>query len=272
MNQPLVSVVIPAYNGGKTLKKCLNSVLCQSYSHIQVIVVNDGSTDDTGTLLDAYAARDHRVLALHQQNAGVSTARNNALAHCEGVYVQFVDCDDTLPPDSIRTMVTRAEADGSDLVIGAYNMVLGNLSETKDLGKRSDTLSMDEFLALLCKYPNTFYYGVLWNKLFRRELIAQQNVQFNAALAWGEDFDFITRYLVQAERISYTRQVVYEYVRNPKGLTMKTGFGVVKHPIRAIELKRIIYNDYRELYRQRQAFERHRRDIWKYMVSFTLTE
>ena len=88
----------------------------------------------------------------------------------------------------------------------------------------------------------------------------------------GEDFDFITRYLVQAERISYTRQVVYEYVRNPKGLTMKTGFGVVKHPIRAIELKRIIYNDYRELYRQRQAFERHRRDIWKYMVSFTLTE
>lgn len=63
-----------------------------------------------------------------------------------------------------------------------------------------------------------------------RELIVQQGVQFNAALAWGEDFDFITRYLVQAERISYTRQVVYEYVRNPKGLTMKTGFGVVKHP------------------------------------------
>lgn len=62
-------------------------------------------------------------MALHQQNAGVSAARNNALAHCEGVYVQFVDCDDTLPPDSIRTMVTRAEADDSDLVIGAYNMV-----------------------------------------------------------------------------------------------------------------------------------------------------
>ena len=272
MDQPLVSVVIPAYNGGKTLKKCLDSVLCQSYSHIQVIVVNDGSTDDTGALLDAYAARDHRVLALHQPNAGVSAARNSALAHCEGVYVQFADCDDALPPDSIRTMVTRAEADGSDLVIGAYNMVLGNLSETKDLGKRNDTLNMDEFLALLCKYPNTFYYGVLWNKLFRRELIAQQDVQFNSALAWGEDFDFITRYLVQAERISYTRQVVYEYVRNPKGLTMKTGFGVVKHPIRAIALKRIIYNDYRALYRQRQAFERHRRDIWKYMVSFTLTE
>ena len=272
MKQPLVSVVIPAYNGGKTLRKCLESVLAQSYRQLQVVVVDDGSTDCTAQVLDDCAAKDPRIIAIHQKNAGVSAARNAAIAQCTGEYVQFVDCDDTLPVDSTATLVERAEGDDSDLVIGAYSMVLGNLSETKDLGKRNDAMSLEEFLGLLCKYPNSFYYGVLWNKLFRRELIVRQDVQFNSVLAWGEDFDFITRYLVQAERVSYTRQVVYEYVRNPKGLTMKTGFGVLRHPFHAIALKRIIYNNYRELYRQRSVLEKHRHQVWKYMVSFTLTE
>lgn len=77
-------------------------------------------------------------------------------------------------------------------------MYIGNISEVKDLGRREDVLSLEDFLSLLCKYPNSFYYGVLWNKLFRRELIAGQRVRFNSQLEWGEDFDFITRYLVGA--------------------------------------------------------------------------
>ena len=80
-------------------------------------------------------------------------------------------------------------------------MYIGNISEVKDLGEAQGTsLSLEDFLSLLCKYPNSFYYGVLWNKLFRRELIAGQRVRFNSQLEWGEDFDFITRYLVGARR------------------------------------------------------------------------
>lgn len=272
MTRPLVSLVIPVYNGGKTLAKCLNSVLAQGYERLQVLAVDDGSTDESPAILAAYAARDPRLTVLRQPNAGVSAARNLALGQCQGAYVQFVDCDDSLPPGSVETLVTRAEAADSDLVIGAYNMVLGTLSETKDLGRRSDTVPLETFLGLLCKNPNSFYYGVLWNKLFRRSLIEGQGVRFNSRLAWGEDFDFITRYLRQARRVTYTRQVVYEYVRNPKGLTMRTGLGVLRHPVRGIELKYAIYRNYRELYRHCQVYERYRRDLWKYMVSFTLME
>ncbi len=272
MDQPLVSVVIPAYNCSKTIQRCLDSVLSQNHSALQVVVVDDGSTDDTLERLQAYAARDSRLTVVHQENQGVSAARNRALEQCRGKYVQFVDSDDSLAPEAVRHMVQRAEQDDSDLVIGAFTMYIGNISEVKDLGKREDVLSLEDFLSLLCKYPNSFYYGVLWNKLFRRELIAGQRVRFNSQLEWGEDFDFITRYLVGARRVSYTRRPVYNYVRNPKGLTLQTTLYVLRHPFHSISLKHVIYVSYRGLYRQRKLYARHRRDLWKYMVSFTLTD
>lgn len=272
MEQPLVSVVIPAYNCSKTIQRCLDSVLSQSHSRLQVVAVDDGSTDGTLACLRAYAARDSRLTVVHQENGGVSAARNKALTLCEGKYVQFVDSDDSLAPDAVRHMVRRAEEADSDLVIGAFTMYIGNIAEVKDLGKREDTLSLEDFLALLCKYPNSFYYGVVWNKLFRRELIARQQVRFNSVLEWGEDFDFIARYLVGARRVSYTRQPVYNYVRNPKGLTLQTLLYVMRHPFHSVALKHVIYVSYRGLYRQRKLYARHRRDLWKYMVSFTLTD
>lgn len=272
MEQPLVSVVIPAYNCSRTIQRCLDSVLSQSYPCLQVVAVDDGSTDDTLKRLQAYAARDRRLVVVHQENQGVSTARNQALAHCQGTYVQFVDSDDSLAPEAVAHMVRRAEQDDSDLVIGAFTMYIGNISEVKDLGKREDTLSLEDFLALLCKYPNSFYYGVVWNKLFRRELIARQQVRFNSRLEWGEDFDFITRYLVGARRVSYTRQPVYNYVRNPKGLTLQTLGYVMRHPFHSVSLKHVIYVSYRGLYRQRKLYTRYRRELWKYMVRFTLTD
>ena len=97
-------------------------------------------------------------------------------------------------------------------------------------------------------------------------------MRFNSQLEWGEDFDFITRYLVGARRVSYTRRPVYNYVRNPKGLTLQTTLYVLRHPFHSISLKHVIYVSYRGLYRQRKLYARHRRDLWKYMVSFTLTD
>ena len=272
MDQPLVSVVIPAYNCSKTIERCLDSVLSQSHQALQVVAVDDGSTDGTLASLQAYAARDRRLTVVHQENQGVSATRNHALELCRGKYVQFVDSDDWLAPDAVAHMVRRAEQDDSDLVIGAFTMIIGNLSEVKDLGKREDALSLEDFLAQLCKYPNSFYYGVVWNKLFRRDLIAGQQVRFNSRLEWGEDFDFITRYLVGARRVSYTRKPVYNYVRNPKGLTLQTLLYVMRHPLRSISLKHVIYVSYRGLYRCRKVYARHRRDLWKYMVRFTLTD
>lgn len=272
MEQPLISVVIPVYNGEKTLRRCLDSVLGQTYPALQVLVVDDGSTDATPALLADYAARDSRLQVLRQPNQGVAAARNRALPLCRGTYIHFCDCDDALPPDALRTLVARALDEDADMVIGAFEMVIGSQKKVRDLGRRNDALPIRDFLALLCKAPNSFYYGVLWNKLFRRELIERLQLRFDPQLAWGEDFDFITRYLTQVQQVAFTRSVVYEYVRNMRGLTMTTGLGVLRRPFHSIALKRIIFRHYQALYIHHQVYRQYRWQLRKYMVSTTLTE
>ena len=267
----LITFAVPSYNSQDYMRHCIDTLLTGG-DEAEIIIVNDGSKDVSLHVCEMYARVDKRILLIDKANSGVSATRNLAIGVAKGEYLQFVDSDDSLAPEAVRHMVQRAEQDDSDLVIGAFTMYIGNISEVKDLGRREDVLSLEDFLSLLCKYPNSFYYGVLWNKLFRRELIAGQRVRFNSQLEWGEDFDFITRYLVGARRVSYTRRPVYNYVRNPKGLTLQTTLYVLRHPFHSISLKHVIYVSYRGLYRQRKLYARHRRDLWKYMVSFTLTD
>ena len=126
MNQPLVSIIVPVYNAEIYLGPCLERLRSQTWPNLEIILVNDGSTDGSGHLCAAAARADPRIRFLDQPNKGVSAARNAALAMAEGDYLQFSDSDDLLTPDATETLVRAAQSTGADLVISHFFRVDGD--------------------------------------------------------------------------------------------------------------------------------------------------
>lgn len=268
--QPLVSVIVPIWNGEKYLAQCVESVLGQSLRDMEIILIDDGSTDGTWALMEQLARSDERIRTLRQENAGVSEARNAGIEMSRGRYIRFVDADDLLPEDSMRLLVEAARQDDCDLVLAAYTEVLGRKRYYRDLGKCEDLVDNDEFLRRLERLSNSFYYGVLWNKLFRGDVIRERRVRFVSGLGWGEDFAFVMGYLAHAERIRYTMAPVYDYRRNPKGAVVRQFFRVIRHPVAGLKDRWLIYDCYRELYKTRGQYEKYRRVLWLYLFRFTI--
>lgn len=262
---PLVSVVIPAWNAEKTLARTLQSVLSQTVSSLQVIVVDDGSTDDTAAVARRAAGADPRVTVVSRENGGVAAARNEGISLCTGKYIRFVDADDTLPPDSMERMVSRAEQDGADLVIGGYTMYIRDLARFRNLENREDTVSCDELLRLLCPHANSYFYGVLWNKLFRRKEVLSGNVRFTGGLNWGEDFCFVVDYLQHASSVAFLRESLYDYRRQADSMTVRQALDSIVHPLKNIRMKILLYRHLKDLYIARGQYPRYRNRLWLYL-------
>lgn len=269
--QPLVSVVIPVYNGESVIEACVRSVLAQDVREMELIVVDDGSTDGTWPLLEKLAAEDERIRPVHQENAGVSAARNRALDDCRGEYIRFVDADDILPPGSMRTLLEKARENDSDLVIAGYTEVVGPVRNARCLRRCEDTLPCNDVLPHLNRWANSFYYGVLWNKIFRREIIEGLQVRFISGLNWGEDFAFVCRYMAGVERVSYTQALVYDYQRSPGGMTVKQFLDCARHPWANCRMKWQLYGELKQLYKRRGVYGKYRWTLWLYLFRVTLS-
>lgn len=170
MNNSLVSVVIPAYNIEKYLSRCLDSVLAQTYGNIEVIVVNDGSKDETGRVIDEYAAKDSRVLAIHKENGGVSSARLAGIKASSGDFIGFVDGDDFIEPDMYERLLSNAVKHNADISHCGYKMVFpkGHIDYYYNTGK---TIVQDNMTGLKDLIEGSFVEPGLWNKLYSRSLI-----------------------------------------------------------------------------------------------------
>ncbi|MBQ7846500.1 MAG: glycosyltransferase [Clostridia bacterium] len=271
MFQPMVSVVIPVYNGEGAIQACLQSLQAQQGVEMEIIVVDDGSTDATWSILQQLAQKDERILPIHQENGGVSAARNRGLQACRGEYIRFVDADDVLPEGSMLALLEKARQNGSDLVIAGYNEVVGPMRSPRCLRKCESTMPCDEMLKHFNPWSNSFYYGVLWNKLFRRSIIEENQVRFISGLHWGEDFAFVCRYLVKAQRVSYTQTLVYDYQRNPKGMTIKQFLSCISHPLANCRIKWQLFQELKKLYVQRGLYAKYRWTLWIYLFRATLT-
>ena len=123
---PTVSIIVPVYNAEKTLKRCVDSILGQEYEDLELILVDDGSTDGSGPLCDAFGNQDSRVRVLHKENGGVSDSRNMGLKLARGKWLQFADSDDWVTADATRLMVRKAEADSCDMVVADFYRVIGD--------------------------------------------------------------------------------------------------------------------------------------------------
>lgn len=266
-----VSVIIPVYNGEKCIEACLRSVLAQD-GEMEVIAVDDGSTDGTWALLEQLAARDARLRPVHQENMGVSAARNHGITLARGKYIRFVDADDTLPAGAMAALLDKAEQTDSDLVIAGYTEVAGPVRVERHLRRCDDSMPCREMLRHMNRWSNSFFYGVLWNKLFRREIIMQHGVTFIEGFDWGEDFAFVCRYLTQAQRVSYTPESVYDYQRNPEGMTAKQFLDCVRHPLKNCRMKWQLFQELKRLYQAQGVYPQYRMTLWLYLFRTTLSK
>ncbi len=267
MEQPLVTVIIPVYNAAPELARCIESVRRQSYRNLEIYLVNDGSKDASGPICHMYERVDSRVHVIDQENAGVSAARNAGIAAAHGKYIQFVDSDDYLAPSATATLLERAERAGADMVIASYYRVLNDSKSVFGFLKRRDVMDQREFARELMEEPASFYYGVLWNKLYRSALIRDNGVCCRAEFNWSEDFLFNLEYIRYAHRFCAVDTPIYYYVDNKKSLT-HTQIDFVS----VVRTKSRLFTYYKSLYESLGLYEKYKPQIFKYLVATAETD
>lgn len=208
-SNPLISIIIPAYNVEKYIIKCISSILEQTYTNIEIVVVNDGSTDETRQLINNIAQTDKRVNVIHKKNGGVSAARNSGIEISTGDYLVFVDGDDYIAPDYVEYMLSLINDTGSEFCLS--KSCFTKSGEKQAESEYIEKLTPEEATALLLS-PNVIVG--CWNKIFKRSLIVNNNIWFSTTLFYGEGLTFITTVSQISESIGVGNRKVYYYRRN----------------------------------------------------------
>lgn len=263
MGSPLVSIIVPVYNAEKTLNRCIGSILLQEYQNIELILVNDGSTDSSLSICRYWSNKDSRVIVIEKQNTGVSESRNIGISKAAGEYLQFVDSDDWVGERSTGAMVQRAEQTQSDLVIAKFYRVSNGITAEKGNIKADIVLSKKEFMTIMMKEPANFYYGVMWNKLYRRDIISAHRIGCCADLSWCEDFLFNLDYIRYAETFACLNVPVYYYVKTKNSLVSKES--TLNNVIR---MKLKLFSSYRDLFESMELYEEHRAQVRKFFIAY----
>ena len=262
---PAVSIIIPVYNAENFLARCVDSVLGQEYTEFELLLIDDGSKDKSGAMCDAYAASDSRVRVFHKENAGVSAARNQALSEARGTYIQFLDSDDWMTPDSTKLLVRAAEEGSCDLVIADFYRVVGERVSRKGDIEEEGVMSPEEFAAHMMESPADYYYGVLWNKLYRRSIIEEHALRMNAEISWCEDFMFNLEYIRFAERITALHAPIYYYVKRKGSLVTTQGTSLTK----TIQMKLGVFEYYHNFYKHvwdEEEYEKCRLKVYRFLL------
>ena len=209
-----VSVILPVYNTEHELPKCLSSICNQTYSNLEIICVNDGSTDASGEILNKFAERDKRITVIHQKNSGESKARNVALERATGDYIAFCDCDDWIDKDMYQILVEMLEDFNVDLVASSWYKEEQNKSiEIKnELPVNEHIIDNNTFIRYLYMRDSYKGFAYIWNKLYRREIMKGSNeLLFDENVRLGGDIIWLAEIALRVKRVKYIDKAFYHY-------------------------------------------------------------
>lgn len=226
MPAPFLSIIVPVYNVKSYLADCLDSILTQTFTDFEVLLIDDGSSDGSETLCDNYAAKDRRIRCLHKENGGHMSARQEGFRQAQGTYITFVDSDDWIAPAMYERMCGAAKAYGADMVCCNSTAVTpkGNI-ERRDLCKPGfyKKQMLEEQIYPTMLYSGTFFhYGIsphLWNKLFRRTLLQKHIDNVPLSIKLGEDTLITYPCLLEADSVYFMEESYYRYRSNSSSLT-----------------------------------------------------
>lgn len=237
MDKPLVSVIVPAYNIEKYISRCLDSIRAQSYSNLEIIVIDDGSTDNTGEIIDEYATKDRRILSIHQLNKGVTKARFAGIDKACGVYVGFVDGDDFIEPNMFEKLIENAISYNADISHCGYQMIFPDNHIDFYYGSNKFEVQ-DHEKGLLELLRGTYIEPTLCNKLYRRYLFKSEKLEiiYNDDIKINEDL--LLNYVLFSEaNISVFEDCcLYHYMLRDGSATKSVSINNVLDPLKVIEL------------------------------------
>lgn len=214
MNEKKISVIVPTYNAEETIERCIVEIFRGGYRNIEIIVVNDGSTDRTEEIVQKLSRQDDRIKLISQDNQGVAVARNTGLKHASGDYIAWCDADDWYEPDCLELLCEFLESYDADIAL-CRSQIPGR----QDVYDSSEVQVWDRDGAIEAFLEDKLLNGVLWNKLIRRELF--DGIEFDPSLRFWEDLDVMWRVLQRVSKVVRFNQAKYNYSVSPETLTAK---------------------------------------------------
>lgn len=220
MARPKISIVVAAYNVENYIEKCLESLIAQSIKDIEILVINDGSRDNTVKIANEFTQRDKRVRLISQENGGLSAARNTGVNYASGEFIAFVDGDDYLDKSMYETLYKKISTDNIDLVVCGFKKVWldedANKLREKEYYFNKDLLNGNILENFLCKHDEPFV--VAWNKLYRTDIIKKNGLYFENR-AFFEDVGFMPRYLYFCNSVEVVNGALYYYIQREGSIT-----------------------------------------------------
>ena len=222
MNKDKVSIIVPVYNVEKYLEKCLKSLISQSYKNIEIILIDDGSKDNSGRICDEYKRKDSRIKVIHKENAGVSEARNSGLQKAIGKYICFVDADDFVMNDYVEYMYELIVKNSSEIAI--CTKIFSNFDENQTSDEAIEDLDGENTVIRILNYRIPI--GV-YSKIFKKDLIKDNKIRFFKDIYMGEGFNFNVACFQRAKKVVISNHKVY-YYRRDNSTSATTKFSIKK--------------------------------------------
>lgn len=236
---PKISVIVPVYNAEKSLRRCVESVLNQTFADYELLLINDGSLDNSGDICDDYARKDKRIKIFHKFNGGVSSARNKGLANAQGQYICFIDSDDWIDPEYLESFFPYSVKEDK------YVFVIQGIK--KDFEKETrEYLSLENKFWEISNISNLFYeyrllnFGFPFSKLYNAEIITNNKIYFDEQIHFSEDLLFMLKYLKHIKYIHTSSNSFYHYVRTAENSLSKTNYPYEMEYIFFVKLKQDI--------------------------------
>ncbi len=231
-----ISVIIPIYNvPSKYLRQCIESIINQTYSNIEIILIEDGSSNNCKEICEEYAKKDKRIIVICQQNQGVSVARNNGIKIATGDWITFIDADDYIEKDFCEKMLDVTLRNNSQCVICAYNRIYNEKIE-RVLKKESFFMNNEKFIKGILTVQSGF--GFCHMKLWKADIIKNNNVQFNESLKVAEDALFCMEISKYIDKVYFLNEALYNYRFNSNSVVRKFDDEYVDKYLKAIQIER----------------------------------
>lgn len=226
MSNISISVLMPVYNSEKFLLETVQAVINQSYTDWELILVDDGSTDNSKEICTKLMNDDKRIKYILQENLGVSHTRNVALENAQGKYIVFVDSDDLIHEDYLKILINSIEKNNSDIsVCNFIERKISNTGNIEDINREfypKEVMEMSEMKGYIMDFGNSGLLNPLWNKIYKRQIIENNNITFDEKVETGEDFIFNLQYFRKTKKISFIKEKLYYYIRrNNNSITYK---------------------------------------------------
>ena len=240
----MISIIVPVYNVEKYLYRCIDSILAQTYTDFELLLIDDGSKDKSGLICDEYAKKDSRIKVFHKENGGVSTARNIGLQYAQGEWLAFIDADDYVHFNFLASFESMISEDLGLIHWGFCYNTNGDI-KTIPISDKDKIMTMDE----VCR--NKIFHGYVWSYLFRRDIIKENKILFDTHLKYAEDWLFILTYYSFVDKMGVLRSCYYTQVNRPGSATnIKLGHKYIQDNF-------TMYNKLLEIYSNQSSNRRH---------------